>query len=53
MVTRKIRITTPHHRSLVLLDDLLNQLRSHSLLFKTSRVIINQWVEQPYLEENG
>ncbi|KAI6036978.1 hypothetical protein BKA83DRAFT_4170346 [Pisolithus microcarpus] len=46
-------ITTPYHRSLVLLEDHVKQLRSHSLSFETSRIIINQWVEQPYLEENG
>ncbi|KAI6111041.1 hypothetical protein F5141DRAFT_1003499 [Pisolithus sp. B1] len=46
-------ITTPYHRSLVLLDGLVNQLRSHSLSFETSRLIINQWIEQLYLVENG
>ncbi|KAI6129055.1 hypothetical protein EDD17DRAFT_1654389 [Pisolithus thermaeus] len=46
-------ITTPYHRSLVLLDGLVNQLRSHSLSFEASRLIINQWIEQPYLVENG
>ncbi|KAI6151106.1 hypothetical protein BKA82DRAFT_1008209 [Pisolithus tinctorius] len=46
-------ITTPYHRSLVLLTDLVNKLRSHSLAFEASRDIVNQWVEQPYLEENG
>lgn len=46
-------ITTPYHKSLVLLTDLTNQLRSHSVSFETSKDIINQWIEQPYLQEDG
>ncbi|KAG6331527.1 hypothetical protein ID866_7562 [Astraeus odoratus] len=46
-------VTTPYHKSLVLLADLANQLRSHSISFETSRDIIRQWVEQPFLEEDG
>lgn len=46
-------ITTPYHKSLDLLSDLTNQLRSHSVSFETSKDIINQWIEQPYLQEDG
>lgn len=46
-------LTTPYHRSLALLTDLTDQLRSHSVSFEVSKDIISQWVEQPYLEEDG
>ncbi|KAL4065363.1 hypothetical protein V8B97DRAFT_1868932 [Scleroderma yunnanense] len=46
-------ITAPYHKSLVLLTDLTNQLRNHTVSFETSRDIIDQWIEQPYLQEDG
>ncbi|KIJ60636.1 hypothetical protein HYDPIDRAFT_138856 [Hydnomerulius pinastri MD-312] len=46
-------ITTPYHRSLALITDIISRLRSHSVTFEASRDAISQWVEQPYLEEEG
>ncbi|KAH7889919.1 hypothetical protein F5I97DRAFT_1802333 [Phlebopus sp. FC_14] len=46
-------ITTPYHRSLVLIVRIIDKLRSHSVTFEASRDAISQWVEQPYLKEDG
>ncbi|KAF9228669.1 hypothetical protein BS17DRAFT_877289 [Gyrodon lividus] len=52
-VTSLANITTPYHRSLALMMDITDSLRSHSVTFEASRDAISQWVEQPYLDEDG
>ncbi|KIK98821.1 hypothetical protein PAXRUDRAFT_823428 [Paxillus rubicundulus Ve08.2h10] len=52
-VTSLANITTPYHRSLTLITDIIDRLRSHSITFEASRDVISQWIEQPYLEEDG
>jgi hypothetical protein len=46
-------VEPPYHRSLVLIKDIIDKLRSHSVTFEVSRDAISQWVEQPYLAEDG
>lgn len=46
-------LTTPYHRSLVLHKELVDALRSHTVSFEESRKAINQWVEQPFLRDDG
>ncbi|KAN0075350.1 hypothetical protein V8E55_011373 [Tylopilus felleus] len=52
-VTSIADVEPPYHRSLVLIKDLIDRLRSHSVTFEASRDAISQWVEQPYLAEDG
>ncbi|KIJ17183.1 hypothetical protein PAXINDRAFT_10037 [Paxillus involutus ATCC 200175] len=52
-VTSLANITTPYHRSLSLITDIIDRLRSHSITFEASKDVISQWIEQPYLEEDG
>jgi hypothetical protein len=46
-------LTTPYHRSLALHKELVDTLRSHTVSFEESRSAISQWVEQPYLRDEG
>lgn len=46
-------VEPPYHRSLILIKDIIGRLRSHSVTFEASRDAISQWVEQPYLAEDG
>jgi hypothetical protein len=46
-------LTTPYHRSLALHKELVDTLRSHTVSFEDSRNAISQWVEQPYLRDDG
>jgi len=46
-------VEPPYQRSLVLIKDIIDRLRSHSITFEASRDAISQWVEQPYLAEDG
>ncbi|KAF8123793.1 hypothetical protein EV363DRAFT_1272055 [Boletus edulis] len=46
-------VELPYHRSLALIKDIIDRLRSHSITFEASRDAISQWVEQPYLAEDG
>ncbi|KAG2149347.1 hypothetical protein DEU56DRAFT_729372 [Suillus clintonianus] len=46
-------LTTPYHRSLALHKELVDILRSHTVSFEDSRSAINQWVEQPFLRDDG
>ncbi|KAG1774299.1 hypothetical protein EV702DRAFT_1180866 [Suillus placidus] len=46
-------LTTPYHRSLALHKELVDALRSHTVSFEDSRNAINQWVEQPFLRDDG
>jgi hypothetical protein len=46
-------LTTPYHRSLTLHKELVDTLRSHTVSFEDSRKAINQWVEQPFLRDDG
>jgi len=46
-------VEPPYHRSLVLIKDIIDKLRSHSVTFEVSRDAISQWVEQPYLIDDG
>ncbi|KAF9239667.1 hypothetical protein BU15DRAFT_46579 [Melanogaster broomeanus] len=52
-VTSLADITAPYYRSLNLITELIDTLRSHSVTFEASRDAISQWVAQPYLEEDG
>jgi len=46
-------LTTPYHRSFALHKELVDTLRSHTVSFEESRSAISQWVEQPYLRDEG
>ncbi|KAF8558476.1 hypothetical protein OG21DRAFT_1404949 [Imleria badia] len=46
-------VEPPYHRSLALTKDIIDRLRSHSVTFEASRDAMSQWVEQPYLAEDG
>lgn len=46
-------ILIPYHRSLEMHVELVDVLRSHSVLFEVSREAISKWVAQPYLEEGS
>lgn len=46
-------LTTPYYRSLTLHKELVDTLRSHTVSFEDSRKAINQWVEQPFLRDDG
>ncbi|KAF4615496.1 hypothetical protein D9613_002904 [Agrocybe pediades] len=52
-VTRVPEVLKAYHRSLALHVELVNKLRKHSITFEQSREIINQWTEQPWLENAG
>jgi hypothetical protein len=52
-VTRIPAILPAYHRSLALHVELVNKLRSHSITFEESRDAINQWAQQPWIEEDG
>jgi len=49
-VTRIPEILPLYHRSLTLHAELVDKLRSHSITFEDSRDVINEWVQQPWLE---
>jgi hypothetical protein len=53
IVTSLADITSPYYWSFILITDLIDRLRSHSVTFEASRDAISQWVTQPYLEEDG
>ncbi|KAF9001927.1 hypothetical protein BDQ17DRAFT_1243811 [Cyathus striatus] len=52
-VTRIPDVILPYHRSLAFCKDLTNKLCKHSLPFDDSRMIISQWMGQPWLEDAG
>ncbi|KAG9318251.1 hypothetical protein JVU11DRAFT_332 [Chiua virens] len=46
-------VEPPYHRSLALIKNIIDRLRTHSVTFEASRDAVSQWVEQPYLVEDG
>ena len=48
-----VDVEPPYHRSLTLIEDVIEQLQSHSITFEVSMEAISQWVGQPYLAEDG
>jgi hypothetical protein len=46
-------LTTPYHWSLALHKEIVGTLRSHTVSFEDSRSAISQWVEQPFLIDDG
>ncbi|PFH50048.1 hypothetical protein AMATHDRAFT_48188 [Amanita thiersii Skay4041] len=53
LVTSFSRVASPYYRSLTLLTELVDKLRSHSISFEESRKVIAMWVAQPWLEDEG
>ncbi|KAL5511729.1 hypothetical protein ACEPAH_4947 [Sanghuangporus vaninii] len=48
--TKMPDLLPPYHRSLQLQTELVDSLRSHSVTFEESRVILTKWVSQPFRE---
>ena len=53
VVTRIPQVLPLYHRSLTHHTELVDKLRSHSITFEDSRDVINEWAQQPWLEEGG
>ena len=49
-VTSVASLLVPYHRSLQMHIDLVNALRSHSMSFEDSRIVLAKWVSQAHLE---
>jgi len=49
-VTSVASLLVPYHRSLQMHIDLVNTLRSHSISFEDSRIVLTKWVSQAHLE---
>lgn len=52
-VTQIPAMLPAYHRSLALHVELVEKLRSHSTTFEEARNVIDQWAQQPCLEEEG
>ncbi|PPQ64009.1 hypothetical protein CVT24_009383 [Panaeolus cyanescens] len=52
-VTEIPSLLPAYHRSLDLHNQLVNRLRSHTIKFEESRQILDKWIEQPWLQEDG
>ncbi|KAI0064689.1 hypothetical protein BV25DRAFT_1800493 [Artomyces pyxidatus] len=52
-VTSVAEVLRPYRRSLESHIELVNTLRTHAVSFEDSRDVINQWVEQICLEDDG
>lgn len=44
------RLLVPYHRSLQLINELVERLADNDLLFEESKRSIDQWISQPQLE---
>ncbi|KAF9052710.1 hypothetical protein BJ165DRAFT_1523478 [Panaeolus papilionaceus] len=52
-VTEIPRLLPAYHRSLDLHTQLVVRLRPHSIKFEESRKVLDKWMEQPWLQEDG
>ncbi|KAL1661912.1 hypothetical protein GGF50DRAFT_60116 [Schizophyllum commune] len=52
-VTEVPDLLVPYHRSLEEHSDMIQRLRSHSLSFEESRLIVSEWAAQTDLEDEG
>ena len=52
-VTEIPDLLVPYHRSLEEHADMIQRLRSHSLSFEESRLIVSEWAAQTDLEDEG